>query len=362
MCSKAPDMSGANAAALQQAKLSGEQLAWAKQIYGETAPDRAAATARANTVSDAQLSALTKQTALTDDYANYNKTTFRPLEQGIVDGANSFDTEAQRELAAGKAGADVNQGFSLAQGTMNRNLARRGVNPASGAALAAGSEMATQQALGLAGASNKARADATTLGYARKMDAANIGRGLASSQATSAGLALNQGNSAASNGAMSGNINAQGNQIMTQGYAGAQQGLAGAANTYGNIANIEQRAGDNSALLGAVGSVAGKFVMSDKNMKKGRKPVASKNSLAAIRKMPINSWQYKAGTAGDDGGKTHVGPMAQDVRKGLGDATAPGGKKIDIISMQGHTLNAIKAVDKRLMRLENATNKQKATS
>ena len=360
--SKAPDLSGQNQAALQQANLSKEQLDWAKQIYGDTAPDRKAATERANMVSDAQLGQMKEQSALTSDYAKYNRETFRPLEQGIVDGANSYDSEGQRELAAGRASADVNQSFGLARAQMGRDLARRGVDPSSGAALAASSDMASQQALGLAGAANNARLSTQTQGYARKMDAANLGRGLASSQATSAGLALNQGNSAASNGAMSGNINAQGNQIMNQGFAGAQGGLDGASKTYNNIDKLGyQMNKDNNAAMGDFAKMAGTlFVASDKNMKEKRKLVSPKMSLAAVRNMPVESWRYKRGSPGDDGGKSHVGPMAQDVRKGLGDATAPGGKKIDLISMNGHTLNAIKAIDQRLMRLENSTQPKKA--
>ena len=367
MCSclspSAPDMSGANAAALQQAQLSKEQLDWAKQIYGETAPDRAAATARANEVSDAQLGAMKSQTALSEDYANYNKSTFRPLEQGIVADAQNYDSAARTEQAVGAAQADVNAGFSNAQDQQSRNLSRMGVNPSSGKSLALGNANSIAQASALAGASNNARKTIEMQGYARKADAANMGRGLASSQATSAGIATNQGNSAASNGAMSGNINAQGNQIMTQGYSGAQQGLSGAANTYLGVANVQQKSGDNSGLWGAVGNVAGRATtayFSDKNMKEKRKPVNPKMSLAAVRNMPVESWRYKRGSPGDDGGKSHVGPMAQDVRKGLGDATAPGGKMIDMISMNGHTINAIKAIDQRLMRLEHSTTKKKA--
>ena len=356
----APDLSGQNQAALKKADLSVEELAWAKQIYADSAPDRASATARANTISDAQLGQMNKQSALTDDYAKYNRETFRPLERGIVDAASNYDTEGQRELAAGRASADVTQSFGLARAQMGRDLTRRGVDPSSGAALAASSDMATQEALGLAGAANKARMDTQTQGYARKMDAASLGRNLPSAQATSAGIAVNQGNAAASNGALPGAITAQGSQLLSQGYAGAQQGLAGAASTYGSMASIQQKADSNDALYGAIGQVAGAYVRSDKNIKENRKPVSPGDSLAAVRKIPVESWKYKRGSPGDDGGKSHTGPMAQDVQKSLGNATAPGGKKIDLISMNGHTIGAIKALDQRLMRLEHSTKHKKA--
>ena len=361
MCSSAPDTSGMNAAAVSQANLSKEQLDWAKQLYADTAPDRAAATARANTVSDAQLAALNKQTALTDDYAAYNKGTFRPLEQSIVADANNFNTPERIDAAVGKATADVNSGFSNVQGQQQRSLARMGVNPNSGKALALGNQTAIAQAAALAGASNKARTDTETLGRAMKMDAASLGRNLPATQATSAGLAVNQGNAAVASGMQSGNINAQGANIMTQGYSGAQSGLAGAANTYGNIAGIQQRAdAAGGAAFGALGQVAGQFAgsaagstwlaaLSDKKAKKNIKKVSGKASLAAFRKMPVSNWDYKTGKG--DGGN-HTGPMAQDVRKGLGNSVAPGGKMIDMISMSGHQVNAIKELDKRLAKVE----------
>lgn len=365
-----PDTSGMNAAAVQQANLSKEQLDWAKQVYAETAPDRADATRRANAVSDAQLESMNTQTGLAKDYDAYNKSTFRPLEQGIVADAQSYDTTARRESEAAKATAGVEMGLSNARNASNRDLERSGVAPGSAKQLALSGAMDLGSAKLKAGAANAARTQVETLGQARRMDAANLGRGLASNQATSAGLALTAGNSAAANGLASGNINAQGNQIMTSGFSGAQSGLAGAAGTYGRIAGIDQQAGDNSGLWQAAGTVAGAYfggpagaaaggkigssIGSDKNIKTGRQRIDSKVSLAAVRKIPVDSWKYKNGSSEDDGGKTHIGPMAQDVRQSLGDVTAPNGKRIDLISMSGHQTGAIQELDKRVIKLENA--------
>lgn len=361
LSSKQPDTSKQQEAALQMSQLSKEQLDWRKQIYAETAPDRADGIRHANLVSDAQLSSMGTQTALAQDYADYSKQVFRPLEQGIVADAAGYDTEARRNDAASKATADVELSLASQRGIATRNQQRMGVNPSSGAVLALDNQMSLAGASMKAKAASDARTQIETVGQARKMDAANLGRGLASSQATSAGLALTAGNNSAANSASTGNITAQGNDIMTTGFAGAQQGLSGAANTYGNIASLQQKAGDNSALWGAAGQVAGAAMFaSDKNIKKSREPVSGKASLAALRKIPVESWKYKRGSVADDGSKTHVGPMAQSVQKGLGDAVAPGGKMIDAISMNGHTIGAVKELDKRLMRLENARPKSKA--
>lgn len=356
----APDTSGQNAAALMQANLSKEQLDWMKQLYDDSAPDRKAAIARANLVSDKQLSAMDQQSALTNDYANYQKTAFRPLELGIIDDAQKFDTEKQQEIDAGKAVSDVNQSFSAARDATSRNMARMGVNPGSGAYIAGQQDLEAKQALAQIQGMNGAREKARTLGYARKMDAANLGRNLASNQATSAGVALNQGNSAVANGQVAGNVAAQGAQMMNSGYAGAQNGLAGAANTYGNIANLQMKANQDPGLAGTLGALGGQYLgsaagsaqvaamFSDKNMKEKIEPVDPDTALKAIKDTPVSGWQYKEGNQASDGGEKHIGPMAQDVQKNMGNNVAPNGKKIDIISMNGINMAAIQALNKKV--------------
>lgn len=360
MCkSSAPDMSGANAAAVMQADLSKEQLAWMKQLYAETAPDRQAATDRANLVSDKQLEAMDQQSKLTQDYADYQTNTFRPLEKGIIDDANTYDSKANTDLALGKVVSDVNQSFGAARDATTRNMARMGVNPASGAFAAGQQQLDAQQALAQIQGMNGARENIKTQSYARKMDAANLGRGLASNQATSAGIALNQGNSAVGNAQVGGNIAAQGAGMMGSAYAGAQNGLAGAANTYTNIAKINQQAGDNSGTVGAIGNVAGQafaagkfFGFSDVTKKEQIEPIDPNKALEKINETPVSEWQYKEGNQASDGGQRHIGPMAQDVQKNMGSKIAPKGKKIDLISMNGMAMAAIQGLSKKIDKLE----------
>ena len=257
-CSDAPDTSGMNSAAVAQAKMSQEQLDWAKQIYSETAPDRAAAIVRSNKVADAQLDAMNTQTALAKDYDTYNKTTFRPLEQGIVQSATEYDTPERRAAAVQGAGADVQQQIDSQQESSARDMERNGVNPNSGKAQSMQAQLGIAGAAAKAGAAYKAGKDVETQGYARKMDAVGLGKGLVGSQATSAQVANSAGSSSVNSGMASGNISAQGNQIMNSGYAGAQAGLAGSAGTFGAIAGVQQRSNaENGAVWGALGSVAG---------------------------------------------------------------------------------------------------------
>ncbi len=363
MCSDAPDQSGINAAAMANANLSKESLDWYKQIYAETAPDRAAAAATNKQVSDAQLDALKTNTALSNDYADYAKTTFRPMEQAIVADAASFNTAGKTAEAVGKAQADVNAGFSNAQAQQQRAMSRMGVNPSSGRSMAMQNQTGIAQAAALAGASNKARTDTETLGYARKMDAANLGRGLASNQATSAGIAMNAGNSAVSN---AGQTLTQANQAaaqMGQGWNTAINGNNSAGQLYGQAAQL---ASQDNGIMGALGGIAGAYAgsssgsglitkglaaMSDKNKKKNITPVTDKQALQAIEKTPVSTWDYKQ-DEGDEG--HHTGPMAQEVRRNMGEQAGPGGKMIDLITLNGQNMAAIAALSRKVDKLAKA--------
>ncbi|MDV7391715.1 hypothetical protein RZS08_10195, partial [Arthrospira platensis SPKY1] len=191
-----------NRAAEANSEIAKESLEWYKAEYARQEPLRQQAAARAFEISDAQLGSMRQNDAISKDYWDYQKNTFRPLEQGIVNDAQAYDTDARREAKAAGAIADVGMQANLARDAQNRDLARRGVAPGSGAALALGNQMAMSEAAAKAGAANSAREGVELQGYARRMDAANLGRGLASSQATSAGVALNAGNSAAQTGQM----------------------------------------------------------------------------------------------------------------------------------------------------------------
>ena len=84
--------------------------------------------------------------------------------------------------------------------------------------------------------------------------------------------------------------------------------------------------------------------VSDMTAKKDFKPVPGNYALNAIRNTPVTNWNYKDGKG--DGGN-HIGPMAQTVNKTMGEDAAPGGKKIDLITMNGMTMSAIQELDKK---------------
>lgn len=356
MCSDAPDYSGMNRAAEANAALSKESLDFYKQVYAEQKPAREAAAKVAIDVANQQLESSRQNTAISNDYWNYQKNTFRPLEEGIVADAQAYDTTARRDVAASEAVADVGMQAELARQAQTRQQQRMGVNPASGKALALQGQMGMAEAAAKAGAANTARDKVELQGYARKMDAANLGRGLASSQATSAGVALNAGNSAVGN---AGAPLTQANQAaatMGQGFSTAIQGNNSAGQLYGQVAQMQSQ---DSGLMGALGNVAGQFAgssagsswlvgLSDKDKKEDIKPVSDDQALEAVKKTPVSRWKYKDGEG--DGG-THVGPMAQHVNKNMGEQAAPGGKMVDLITLNGMNMAATGALARKVDKL-----------
>ena len=366
LCGSKTDTSGMNAAALANSQVAKDALDWYKQAYTDQAPLRQQAADKALAVSDAQLASMKQNDAISNDYWNYQKDTFRPLEGKIIADAQSFDSPERQNQNAAKATADVQQAFDNSQGQMQRSLERRGVNPSSGAALALNNQMSMQKAAASAGASNKARTDTELQGYARKMDAANLGRNLASNQATSAGVAMTAGNSAVNNAGIPLTQAQSATNMAGQGFNTAIQGNNSAGSIYGQVAQLENQ---DSGIWGALGGVAGQFAgsaagstaiasfLSDKKAKKYIKPVSDAAALQAVKATPVSSWRYKDGQG--DGG-AHVGPMAQNVRKTMGETAAPGGKQIDLISMNGISMAAIAALDKKVGRLSQQIKQAKA--
>lgn len=368
MCSDAPDMSGVNAAAKENADIAREALAWYKQKDAQAAPLRDEAARKAIEVADQQLASSKTQDALAQDYADYNKTTYRPLEQGIVADATSYDTPERRQEAATAAIADVNSAGAAMRDARARRLAAEGINPGSTRAMAALDGLDVEQAKASAGAARQARLGVETTGFARRMDAASLGRGLASSQATSAGLALQAGNSGVQNANLPVTNANQGTSTYGQGFGTAVSANNSSGSLYGQAASA-QAAANNSGLWGALGNVAGQFAgssagsagiagllgMSDENVKTDIEPTDPEQALHEVTSTPVSNWKYDPAKmaangvsmpAGGEGENT--GPMAQDVQATMGGDAAPGGKQINLVTMNGKLMAAVQALDKKV--------------
>lgn len=236
-----------------------DQLAFEKRQYEEAMPI-------ARQVSQSQIAAQNEQTRQAREYYDYQTGTFRPLEQGLVRQAEQFDTEAYRERLAAQAAADAARAFGVAQGVSTRESARRGVGPGSGNALAIQNQNALALASARAGAATGARERSEQLGYARKLDVAGIGRGLAGastaaySGATGAGTAgintlLAPGAQFSTGAARAANTMTTGAGQAITGYGGLYSGATSMAN-----AAMQEQAGMTGSLLGMAGTLGAGYL------------------------------------------------------------------------------------------------------
>lgn len=233
------------------AELGQKQLDFAKLQYDDNLPMFQKLVAQQLAIGD-------QSQAQADEYYSYMKDTFRPVEQGLVEDANNFNTDAYREQEATKAAAEAGAAFSNTQESNARALSSMGVNPNSGRFNGTTNRNALAGAAIRTGAMNGAREKAETVGYAKRMDAAGLGRNLTGASQGAYGLALNAGNSAAGNqvapGAQYQAGMAVGTNTIGQGRQMYQGGLQGVLNAQTSVYNANQ--GDDGT-MGAVGTVAG---------------------------------------------------------------------------------------------------------
>ena len=354
MCSDAPDTSGVNAAAVQQAALAKEALDWFKQEYAATAGQRQQAANDASAVAKAQLESMQTQTTLAKDYDTYNKTTFRPLEQRMVSEAQNYDTPERRNSEAAAAVADVNMQVAAQREAGRRELSSYGIAPDATKSMALMSSGDINAARVAAGAAGGARRQVEATGYARMADAANLGRGLPSAQATAVQTGTAAGNAAVGASRAGLDASMSGAGLMQSGFNTAQQGYQSSGQLYGRAADIENTAtGQN---LNFMGSVFGSYMKSDPKVKKDRRVVKPEASMDGLRKTDIENWRYDPKKGGpEDGDAVRTGPMADEAQEHLGDDVAPDGELLNVASMLGVVANAVKDVDARLQRVESRT-------
>jgi len=275
-----------------------EYLDFQKQQYAELKP-------LADSVSRAQLDTMTQQMEIADsnearasEYADYERETFRPLEKGLVKDAEEFDTDAKSEELARRGMADVATAYDNQRQQAMDTLARYGVNPNSNRFAAINAQLSQSQAADTAGVASNARTNAEQLGYARKMDAASLGRGLASNASTAYGIATTAGNSSVNSGS------------AATGSAAAPGAALGGA--YGSFNN-------------QLGNAGSSFTNSGNMYGMGYKIAAQQvaDSQATLGKLVGLGIQASSGTLGKaDGGSIHVGK---------GGVRGPGGPVDDMI-------------------------------
>jgi len=296
-------------AARIQAGLGREQLAFAREQYDRSAPIL-------EQIANQQMSAQNEQMAQARDYYDYQKDTYRPLERGLVADAQRFNTEAYRNDLASRAAADAGVAFGQSQAMNRRAMAAMGANPNSGRFAGMQQASSLAQAANRANVMTGARTQAEQMGYARKLDAAGLGRGLAGASAAAYGGATNAGSQAGANTQSAGQ-NYMGNMIQGAGtIARGQQmrigGLSTILNTeadmYMNSANA------NAQMIGAALGAGAAVYKSDKRLKENIVEVGVDQRTA----LTLYEFNYKEGFG--DPNIRYRGVMAQEVELSYPDA------------------------------------------
>ena len=236
-------------AAQIQAGLGREQLAFAREQYDRSAPIL-------EQIANQQMAAQEEQMAQARDYYNYQQDTYRPLEQGLVADAQRFNTDAYRNDLASKAAADTGVAFGQSQAMNQRAMAAMGANPNSGRFAGMQQASGLAQAATRANAMTGARTQADQMGYARKLDAAGLGRGLAGASAAAYGGATNAGSQAGLN-AQSAGQNYMGNMAVGAGTIGSgqQMQISGLSNVLNN--QTSAYVNTQGSMLGDIGGIMG---------------------------------------------------------------------------------------------------------
>lgn len=356
-----PDTSALNSAAASNSQVAADTLAWYKEKDARDRPMQQKLADKAYEVADQQLASSRTNDALAADYAAYNKNTFRPLEQGIVADAQNYDTPGKRQAAADAAIADTNMAFSKTNDATARALAANGINPGSTRAMSVMQGQAVDQAEANAGAAFKARKGVESVGHAMKMDAASLGRGLASSQATAAQTAIQAGNSSVGNAGAPITAANQNAATYGNGINAVVNANNSAGNLYGQQANIWNTAknNQNNYEIGMVNAASNAYkAYSDENLKTDITDATDEEALAAVKKTPVKKWRYDPAKMAEQGipmpadaSGENVGPMAQDVNKTMGDKAAPEGTELNLVTMNGVAMKSIQALDKKVSKL-----------
>jgi hypothetical protein len=113
-------------------------------------------------------------------------------------------------------------------------------------------------------------------------------------------------------------------------------------------------------MMAGIGQAAGLatklYMSSDESIKSNTgKPADTKKALAELDATQVDDgWRYDEakGAPAGSGGAEHTGPMAQQVRKTMGEKVAPGGKQIDIVSMNGKLMASMQELSKRMKKVE----------
>lgn len=202
MCSPdIPDPGPAQIEAIQsQERLSNRALNLQDRVLNYMMDRQGNVDALQRETSQRQLAIAEQNAAIGQDYYDYSKQVFRPVEQSLVAQAMRESTPEFYDRYAQEAAARIESAQAGEQAQFEREMSSMGVNPNSGAYASTRRGLQLGQAAQRGAGMNDARDRAEALGWARRADVVGLGKGLAGAGNASYGIAL-QGNKDALQGA-----------------------------------------------------------------------------------------------------------------------------------------------------------------
>lgn len=193
---KPPDYTPIAKAMEKQAELSNqiarEQLAWAQDAYAAN-----------QKLTQKTVNAYLDYMAENAEYARrdrerYEKL-FQPLEDQLIEDANTYASAERKDMEIGRAQAQVGQQFDAARESAQRELEAYGINPSATRYAALDIGYRANEAAAKAAAGNQAALNVDNIARALRTEAINIGRGYPAQVTGEYGTAMNAGNSAVGN-------------------------------------------------------------------------------------------------------------------------------------------------------------------
>lgn len=284
-----PDFAGiaaaqaSQAAASQQAQISREQLAWAKETYAQNQQ-------QIQPILDRMVRGMDQQYGFTQQQQDFYTNNYQPLEADLIDTAKKYGSEDYQEYRAGQAASAVAQQYEGARQAAAQQLKDYGVDPSSGRYAATDLASRVSQAAASAGAANMERDRVINEGLALKQNAVNVGRGYAGNINAGYGgsAAVGQGAVGGINSSAMTGSQMMGNPTQWAGLGNQALGTWGntASNNYSNYmqgyqyANTPQSSGIGSA-LGLAGGIAANAAMAGMFADGGPVPALASPSAGA---------------------------------------------------------------------------------
>lgn len=115
-----------------------------------------------------------KTNAIRDEFYRHWKEDYSPIEAGLIDKAQTFNSDAYAEQQAQAAIGDVSAQYANQRQQQALNMSKYGIDPSSGQFMGQMNALGINQAAATAAASNNARQAAIQLGWDKSLQLANL--------------------------------------------------------------------------------------------------------------------------------------------------------------------------------------------